>query len=80
MIKSHKIQGTKLKQLQHFLSQNKANIKHSCKSQLHNINSNKNQTETLRERDTTCDGKLKNTTPKRMNTKQSFKNHNDSSI
>ena len=33
-IKSHKIQGTKLKQLQHFLSRNKANIKHSCKSQL----------------------------------------------
>ena len=34
-IKSHKIQGTKLKQLQHFLSWNKANIKHSCKSQLY---------------------------------------------
>ena len=33
-IKSHKIQGTKLKQLQHFLSWNKANIKYSCKSQL----------------------------------------------
>ena len=31
-IKSHKIQGIKLKQLQHFLSWNKANIKHSCKS------------------------------------------------
>ena len=34
-IKSHKIQGTTLKQLQHFLSWNKANIKHSCKSQLY---------------------------------------------
>ena len=34
-IKSHKIQGTKLKQLQHFLSWNKANIKHNCKSQLY---------------------------------------------
>ena len=34
-IKSHKIQGNKLKQLQHFLSWNKANIKHSCKSQLY---------------------------------------------
>ena len=34
-IKSHKIQETKLKQLQHFLSWNKANIKHSCKSQLY---------------------------------------------
>ena len=34
-IKSHKIQGTKLKQLQCFLSQNKANIKHNCKSQLY---------------------------------------------
>ena len=31
-IKSHKIQETKLKQLQYFLSWNKANIKHSCKS------------------------------------------------
>ena len=36
-IKSHKIQGIKLKQLQHFLSWNKANIKHSCKSQLYNL-------------------------------------------
>ena len=36
-IKSHKIQETKLKQLQHFLSWNKANIKHSCKSQLYNL-------------------------------------------
>ena len=36
-IKSHKIQGTKLKQLPHFLSWNKVNIKHSCKSQLYNI-------------------------------------------
>ena len=36
-IKSHKIQGNKLKQLQHFLSWNKANIKHSCKSQLYNL-------------------------------------------
>ena len=36
-IKSHKIQGTKLKQLQHFLSWNKANIKHSCKSQLYSF-------------------------------------------
>ena len=35
-IKSHKIQGTKLKQLQYFLSWNKANIKHNCKSQLYN--------------------------------------------
>ena len=34
-IKSHKIQGNKLKQLQHILSWNKANIKHSCKSQLY---------------------------------------------
>ena len=34
-IKSHKIQGTKLKQIQHFLSRNKANIKYSCKSQLY---------------------------------------------
>ena len=36
IIKSHKIQRTKLKQIQHFLSWNKANIKHSCKSQLYN--------------------------------------------
>ena len=36
-IKSHKIQGTKLEQLQHFLLWNKANIKHSCKSQLYNF-------------------------------------------
>ena len=36
-IKSHKIQGTKLKQLQDFLSWNKANIKHSCKSQFYNL-------------------------------------------
>ena len=35
-IESHKIQGTKLKQLQHFLSWNKTNIKYSCKSQLYN--------------------------------------------
>ena len=34
-IKSHKVQGNKLKQLQYFLSWNKANIKHSCKSQLY---------------------------------------------
>ena len=34
-IKSHKIQGNKLKQLQHFLLWNKANIQHSCKSQLY---------------------------------------------
>ena len=34
-IKSHKIQGKKLKQLQHFLSWNKANIKYSCKLQLY---------------------------------------------
>ena len=34
-IKSHKIRGTKLKQLQHFLSWNKANVKHSCKSQIY---------------------------------------------
>ena len=33
-IKSHKIQGNNLLQLQHFLSWNKANIKYSCKSQL----------------------------------------------
>ena len=39
-IKSYKIQGTKLKQLQHFLSWNKANIKHSCKSQLYNCDCN----------------------------------------
>ena len=37
IIKSHKIQGNKLKQLQHFLSWNKANIKHGCKSQLYNL-------------------------------------------
>ena len=37
IIKSHKIQGTKLKQLQHFLSWNKSSIKHSCKSQLYNL-------------------------------------------
>ena len=36
-IKSHKIKGTKLKQLQNFLSWNKVNIKHSCKSQLYII-------------------------------------------
>ena len=36
-IKSHKIQGTKLEQLQHFLSWNKANIKRSCKSQLYSV-------------------------------------------
>ena len=36
-IKSYKIQGTKLEQLQHFLSWNKTNIKHSCKSQLYNL-------------------------------------------
>ena len=36
-IKSHKIQGITLKQLQHFLSWNKANIKYSCKSQLYNM-------------------------------------------
>ena len=36
-IKSHKIQSTKLIQLQHLLSWNKANIKHSCKSQLYNL-------------------------------------------
>ena len=35
IIKSYKIQGTKLKQLQHFLSWNKAKIKHRCKSQLY---------------------------------------------
>ena len=29
------MQGKKLKQLQHFLSWNKTNIKHSCKSQLY---------------------------------------------
>ena len=34
-IKYHKIQWTKLKQLQHFLSWNKATIKHSCKSKLY---------------------------------------------
>ena len=33
-----------------------------------------------RERESTCDGELKNKTLKRMNPKQSFKNHNDSSI
>ena len=37
-IKSHKIQGTKLEPLQHFLSWNKANKKHSCKSQLYKNN------------------------------------------
>ena len=34
-IKSHKIQGIKLKQLPHFLSWNKANIIHSCESQFY---------------------------------------------
>ena len=34
-IKSHKIQGTKLKQLHYILSWNKADIKYSCKSQLY---------------------------------------------
>ena len=34
-IKSHKIQWKKLKQLRHFLSWNKATIKHSCKSKLY---------------------------------------------
>ena len=38
IIKSHKIQGTKLKKIQHFLSWNKVNIKHSCKSQLYKNN------------------------------------------
>ena len=36
-IKFHKIQWEKLKKLQHFLLWNKANIKHSCKSQLYNL-------------------------------------------
>ena len=36
-IKSHKIRGNKLVQLQHILSWNKAKIKHNCKSQLYNI-------------------------------------------
>ena len=36
-IKSHKIKGTKLEQLQHFLSWNNGNIKHSYKSQLYNL-------------------------------------------
>ena len=36
-IKSHKIQGTKLMQLQHFLSWNKVNIKHNYKSQLYSF-------------------------------------------
>ena len=35
IIKFYKTQGTKLKQLQHFLSWNKANIKLSCKSELY---------------------------------------------
>ena len=35
IVKSHKVHGYKLKQLQHFLSWNKANIKHSCKSRLY---------------------------------------------
>ena len=42
-IKSHKIQGNKLKKLQHFLSWNKANIKYSCKSQLYNLQDQLNQ-------------------------------------
>ena len=37
VIKSLKIQGTKLKQLQHFLPWNKPTLKHSCKSQLYKI-------------------------------------------
>ena len=44
IIKFYKTQGTKLKQLQHFLSWNKVNIKHSCKSKLykcHFINQHK---------------------------------------
>ena len=36
-IKSHKIQGNNLLQLQHFLSWNKVNIKYSCKSQLYSL-------------------------------------------
>ena len=36
-IKFHKVQGYKLKQLQHFLSWNNGNIKHSYKSQLYNL-------------------------------------------
>ena len=36
-IKSHKIQGTTFKQLQHLLLWNKANIKYSCKSQLYKM-------------------------------------------
>ena len=35
IIKSHKIQENKLMQLQHLLSWNKANTKHSCRSQLY---------------------------------------------
>ena len=37
IIKFYKTQGTKLKQLQHFLSWNKANIKHSYKSQIYSL-------------------------------------------
>ena len=37
IVKSHKIQWSKLKQLQHFLSWNKTKIKHICKSQLYNF-------------------------------------------
>ena len=38
------------------------------------------QRQRQRQIETACDRKLKNTTPNRMNPKQSFKNHNDSSI
>ena len=43
-IKFHKIQGNKLKQLQHFLSWNKINIKHNCKSQLYRENQTQDTT------------------------------------
>ena len=43
IIKFHKIQENKLMQLQHFLSWNKVNIKHSCKSQLYKVQVKKSQ-------------------------------------
>jgi len=43
------------------------------------INSNKNQTKVIKGRETTYDRELKNTTPKLINPKQSYKKHNDSS-
>ena len=43
------------------------------------LTQNKNQTKTIRGREITCDGELKNTTSKYINPKYSYKKHNDSS-